>query len=566
MLLELSIRNFAIIDELSITLSRGLNVLSGETGAGKSIIINAVNLILGDRAQHDLIRTGAEEAVVEAMFSLPEKNPIHEILEEKGIEGFKDNLIIKRVISRGGKNRIYINGSLSNLTNLSEVGEELINISGQHEHQTLLRPERHIDIIDSFGGTYPQRIEVSKMIKRISELTEKLKSLQINEEDKAKKEDFLRFQINEIEQAKLKPNDDEELKTEMSILSNSEKLFKKSEEASSLLYSMEGSASEKIGSALQMVKDISAIDPELKHLMESLDSALYAAEDAGKDLEGYASRVSFDPERLNEIQEKLRLIGSLKKKYGATVSDILSFAEKAKEELSGMERNEERIGELEGEINSLKEKTLEMVLSLSQARKKASDLFSSSIENEVSSLGMGGTNFIVDIKRTEAGPEDDINLGGFLTTPKGIDKIEFLISPNVGEEPRPLARIASGGELSRIMLVMKKILAQTQVIPTLIFDEVDSGIGGGIAQVVGKKLKDVSAHQQVICITHLPQIAGYGDTHYSVVKETRSDRAVTRVERLSQDERIMEIARMLGGEKITDTTLRHAREMIESSK
>jgi DNA repair protein RecN (Recombination protein N) len=566
MLLELSIKNFAIIESLSITLSRGLNILSGETGAGKSIILSAVSLILGDRAQQDLIRTGEDEAVVEALFSLPENNPIHDMIAERGIDATPEELTIKRIISREGKNRVFINGSLSTLSVLSEIGEELINISGQHEHQILLKPERHIDIVDSFGGLFPQRMELARMINQLQGLCDELSSIQMNEDDKAKREDFLRFQINEIDQAQLSPTEEEDCKAERELLANAEKLFKSADESGELLYFTEGSASEKIGSVLQMVTDISTIDPALAPLMESLKTALYAVEDAGKELKGYAGRVSFDPDRLNEIQERLRLIESLKKKYGSTVPDILAFSEKAKEELLGIERSEERISELKKKIETHRERTWEGARLLSGKRKETAKAFSKAIEDEVASLGMKGTTFSVETKYVKASPEDDLNLNGVLATPKGIDRIEFLISPNIGEEPRALARIASGGELSRILLAMKKTLAQVHIIPTLIFDEVDAGIGGGIAQVVGKKLKAVSTHQQVICITHLPQIAGFADTHYSVVKETKEARTITRVERLSLDERVMEIARMLGGETITSTTLKHAKEMIESSR
>jgi len=565
MLVELSIKNFAIIDELSVTFSRGLNILSGETGAGKSIILSAVNLILGDRAHQDLIRTGCDEAVVEALFHLPEKNPLKRLLAERGVEEAGNELVIKRIISREGKNRIFINGSLSTLAILAEVGEELINISGQHEHQALLRPERHIDMIDSYGRLLPLRAEVSELTDHLSELTNELSSIELGEEEKAKREDFLRFQIREIEDTKLSPNEEEDLKAERDILANAEKLFKNTTESSELLYAMEGSASEKIGTALALIKEISGIDSQIHSLVEPVTTALYAVEDAGKALKNYTARVEFNPERLEAIQERQRLIGDLKRKYGHTIPDILASFEKAKRELSGIERSEERLAELKKEIEIHKEKTLERALFLSEKRREAARAFSSAIESEVNSLGMKGTQFIVGMKRYQARDDDALNIGGFLATPRGIDRVEFFISPNVGEDPKPLAKIASGGELSRILLSIKKTLAQMQIIPTLIFDEVDAGIGGATAQVVGKKLKEVSAHQQVLCITHLPQIAGFGDTHYSVVKETRNDRTVTRVERLSLDERIMEIARMLGGETITETTLKHAKEMIESA-
>ncbi len=565
MLVDLSIRNFAIIDELTVTFSRGLNILSGETGAGKSIIINAVNLILGDRAAGDLIRTGSDEAVVEAVFMLPERNPIHEFLFETGIENTAEGLIIRRVISRAGKNRIFINGAQVTLTTLGEVGEELISISGQHEHQTLLVPDRHIDIIDAYRRLMPMRDEIGAAVRKLKGLLDEFKSHSMSEEEKARRIDFLKFQIAEIEEAKLVVGEEEGLKTERDLLVNAEKLFRSAEEAHELLYGMEGSAAERIAAAVARLKEISEIDKDLAGHVESLAGALYAVQDAGKELSAYASRVSFDPDRLEQIEARLKLIGSLKKKYGGSVEEVLTFLDRARSEFSGIERGEERIEELKREIDAQKKRALELAVALSDRRQEAAREFAAAVEAEVGSLNMTGTRLAVSMKRIAAGPGDDLSAGGFLLTPRGIDKVEFLISPNVGEEPRPMARIASGGELSRILLAMKKTLAATQVIPTLIFDEVDAGIGGATAEVVGKKLKEVSAYQQVICITHLAQIAGFADTHYTVAKSTREGRTVTSMERLSADERVMEIARMLSGERITETTINHAKEIIESS-
>jgi len=550
-----------------------MNILSGETGAGKSIIISAVNLILGDRAQLDLIRTGSDEAVVEAMFHLPKNNPISELLARRGIDEQGEELLIKRIISRGGKSRVLINGSMTTLAILSEVGEELINISGQHEHQTLLRPDRHIDIIDSFGDLWPLRRKTGELIRKVRTLTEEMESLQMDETEKERRIEFLRFQIKEIDEAKLAAGEEEELSEERTLLANAEKLFKNADEAHRLLYAMENSASENISEALAKVRELAEVDKNLAPLAETLAEALYGIEDTGKELESYASRVSFDPDRLDQVQERLRLISSLKKKYAKDpdggVADILAYAEKAKAELSGIEMSEEHIQKLKGEIQAVQADALRHAKELGKQRRVVGEKFSRMVEQEVSSLGMQGTRFVVNIDTRKA-KEGEFSLDGLAANPTGIDRVEFFISPNVGEEPRALARIASGGELSRLLLAMKKTLAQTQVIPTLIFDEVDSGIGGGIAQVVGKKLKEVSRHQQVICITHLPQIASFADTHYSVVKDAArtgadASRTITRVERLSQDERVMEIARMLGGEVITETTLNHAKEMIETA-
>jgi DNA repair protein RecN (Recombination protein N) len=403
-------------------------------------------------------------------------------------------------------------------------------------------------------------------VRRLKGLLEEFGSISLDEEEKARRVDFLKFEIKEIEEAKLAPGEEAEKKTERDLLVNAERLFRSAQEAADLLYSMEGSAAEKIGTAVTRVGEIAKIDKSLAPLVESLNGALYAVQDAGKELIAYTSKVSFDPDRLEELEARLKLIGTLKKKYGATESEVLAFLDQARAELSGIERGEERLSELAGEIDAEKKRALDLSLALSRARKEAAEQFGTAVEAEVASLNMMGTQFVVSVTEVEADLAQPLAADGYLLSPRGIDRVEFLISPNVGEEPRALVRIASGGELSRILLAMKKTLAATQVIPTLVFDEVDAGIGGAAAEVVGRKLKEVSRHQQVICITHLAQIAGFADTHYTVAKSTKEGRTVTSLERLSADERVMEIARMLSGEKITETTINHAKEIIRSSQ
>ncbi|MBM2837409.1 MAG: replication and repair protein RecN [Deltaproteobacteria bacterium] len=521
MLTELNIKNFAIIDSLNITFEKGFNVLTGETGAGKSIIVDAVDLVLGGRASSEMIRSGCEEAVVEAAFDISDV-----------------------------KNKVFINGSMATIAMLSDVGEFLVDIHGQHEHQTLMKVERHIDVLDEYAALGPLRQEMSGIYSEWNRVKDELVSLKSSEADKEKRVDLLRFQSDEIEKAALKVDEDEELLEERKLLSNSEKLYESSNTALELLYSQSGSALELIKKAGSNVTDISIIDESMRLTLDAINSASASIEDAALTLRDYVGRISFDPERLNEIEERLDLIGRLKRKYGNTVSEILKYREEVDRELDGIEKAEVRIEELEKEVESLKSKGYKIAESISGKRKKASVELKNKVEKELSDLGMKKAIFEVNMERL-----NDISA-------KGFDKVEFLLSSNPGEAPKPLSKVASGGELSRIMLALKKMLANPTGVPTMVFDEVDSGIGGGVAEIVGRKLREVAEGRQVLCITHLAQIAAMADLHYAVSKGENKGRTTTTVSRLSWDERVDEVARMLGGMTITEATKRHAEEMI----
>ena len=558
MLLQLNIKDFAIIDNLQITFGKGLNILTGETGAGKSIIVDAVKLILGDRASLDDIRSSKDEAVVEAMFDMSSLKDIAGLMETTGLPN-EENIIIKRVISRSGKNRAFINNSMANLTLLQEIGSRIIDIYGQHDHQSLTRPEEHIDILDNFGGLMPLRQEYINAYMEYVSIKKELDSLMADNEKLVERQDFLSFQSREIEVAGLKTGEDAELKKEKEILANAEKLFDAAHSGHDILYASGGSVLERIGHVLNRLKDVSRIDERLKPTLQTLETAVCQIEDAASFLRDYSQGMSFEPGRLEEADNRLDAINKLKKKYGQTIELILQKKKEIDKELDSIIHHDEKIAELKKAIDGSMDKAAALAKKLSGKRIDAGRILKKKMEQELSDLGMKKTVFEVRIKK------DAFEAGNFNLGENGMDRLEFFISPNVGEEPKPLAKIASGGELSRIMLAIKRIAA-TGKIPVLIFDEVDAGIGGGTAEVVGKKLKEVSKNHQVLCITHLPQIAAYADKHYSVTKEVRGGRTVAEVRELKGDDRIVELSRMLGGVKITDRTREHAREMLENAR
>ena len=561
MLKELNIKNFAIIDQLRVEFGPGLNIFTGETGAGKSIVVDALNLALGERASTDLVRTGAAEAVVEAAFELNGQGPdaVLRILSEQGIEAASDeDLIIRRVISAAGKSKVYINGSLANLNILAGIGALLADIHGQHEHQSLLSVDRQMDMLDSFGGLEGTRAEVTGAYDMLMVVRKKLRELEIGERDRAQREDLLRYQKNEIEAAQLKEGEDEDLAKEQRVLANAEKLAGLARMADEALYAGEGSVLAGLKRAVTSVREIAAIDGTLVPVLELLESGRAQLDEAAREIASYADRAEVDPGRLEAIGDRLDLIQKLKKKYGGSAREINEFGAQAAAALARMEQSTEEIEKLKSEIQAVKFGLTEKANKLTRARTAAARQLEKKVEAELGHLGMKKTTFVVKIVQEPGGD----TLDGLKLGPRGADSVEFLISANPGEEPRPLAKIASGGELSRIMLALKTILIEGDPIPTLVFDEVDAGIGGAVAEEVGRKLKKIAGRRQVFCITHLPQIASMASSHYGVTKAVRKDRTSAEVRLLERAERVDEIARMLGGKTITDATIRHAEEMI----
>jgi DNA repair protein RecN (Recombination protein N) len=556
-LIELRIKNFAIIDELSLSFSRGLNILTGETGAGKSIILNAVHLLLGDKTNEEWVRSSEEEASVEALFDISGNSEVREKIKEKAPhlkgEGEEDSLLIRRVISRSGRGRVFINGSLAALGVLSEIGEGLLSIYGQHEHQSLQRMETHIDILDEFGGILGFRGEFQRQYQEFTSLSEEVEKIRAEKERRAKEQELMTFQSKEVEASRIQIGEEESLKEERIILTHAKKLMDFAHVSEETLYSEEGSAIERIQKVLHQGREMAAIDPSLSSPQKALESTLIQLEEIALALRDYSRRVEINPARLDEIENRLEEISRLKKKYGSTVEEVLSFKRRVDAALESFTSDKERLSQLEARLEPLRETVNDLGRRLSKKRKEVALELKKSVEKELNSLGMKKTIF-------------EIHMDPLPLSLKGADRVEFLISPNVGEEVKPLSKIASGGELSRIMLAMKRILAKVGGRQVLIFDEVDSGIGGAMAEVVGKKLKELSRHHQVICVTHLPQIACFADQHHSVRKEVKTGRTMTLVDRLVQEAIVDEIARMLGGVKVTEKTRAHAKEMIENAK
>lgn len=554
MLLELSVKNLAVIEEIRVSFRTGFHVLTGETGAGKSILIDALSLAIGGRASADLVRHGCSAASIEALFDVPGDHPSRALLASFGIDAESgEPLIIRREVTAAGKSTARVNGQLIALQALRAVGETLVNIHGQHEHQSLLRVDRHLEWLDVFGGARvaSARQAYRELYEQYAETRKLLSQLQRTGKEALQLADLYRFQWEEISAANLAAGEDELLREEKSRLANSEKLFSAANDAYEALYGGKAGL-ETVAFAIQRMGEIVKYDPAQQALLDQVQSAYYQLEDAAYQLRGYRDGIEFNPERLEEIERRLQTVHSLKRKYGETVEDILAHAEKIKSELDGIDHQEERIAELEDALASLTARLRAAAEQLTAARRDAADKLAAELAEHLKDLHMEKTRFHVEMRSGE-----DV---GF--RPDGWDEAEFLISPNPGEPLRGLAKIASGGELSRIMLAMKSIFAAADRVPSLIFDEVDTGVSGRAAQAIAEKMARLAADVQVFAITHLPQVACMADEHYAIVKKVREERTFTEVHELSGEERTEELARMLGGARVTDTTLRHAGEMI----
>jgi DNA repair protein RecN (Recombination protein N) len=559
---ELRIKNFAIIDEIHVPFTEGLHVFTGETGAGKSILVEALSLALGGRASADMIRSGQETATIEAVFDLTGHPDIAELAKAQGIEASGDELAIRRAIS-ASRNRVYVNGGLSTVSVLELFGSRLVEIHGQYEQQTLLHPERQLDILDSYAGVFELRGALERHYYYLQGLRKRLADLAARADERVRRQQLLEFELQEIGQAKLRPDEEEELKTERQVLMHTEKLLQVTQGSSDALYAGEDTLVERLGPVLKAIEEVSGIDPALKPAVEELRAALYQLEEAGRTLGDYAARVEFDPVRLSEIEERLAELSALKRKYGPTVGDILAHRDALAIELESLQHQVENMEALREEIALTEQQVRQQALELSERRMAVGASLERAVERELHELSMGAARFVIAFHRTPD-PAGFIAVEGtpVQLMPTGIESVEFLFTSNPGEEPRPLAKIASGGELSRVMLALKGILAVVAQVPTLVFDEVDAGIGGGVAEVVGRKLKALTKTCQVFCITHLPQVASRGDVHFLIEKQVVSGRTVTSVRPLSARERVDEIARMSGGLVITETTRKLAIELL----
>ena len=564
MLAQLVITDFAIIDSLSASFSGGLNILSGETGAGKSIIINAANLILGGRASPDLIRTGAKRAVVEALFHLPLQSPLSSVLKEMGIP-FNGELLIKRTISKQGKSKARINGTLATLQMISTIGPHLISVSGQNEHQLLLKPDSHLFILDDFGGLTKDRIVLNELYRDYYSLREKAESLKAQLKEEAERRELTQFQIKEIEEAHLALGEDAELESEKSRLIHVERLIDIGFHSYQALYEKDESVLSVLSVLEKNMEKGVSLDHRLEHFKKQLESAQAQLEDVALELRDFYSQLKDDPKRLEEVEERLQLIKRLKKKYGSSIESIASFKEELSQKEYQLSQKKEELIRFETQIEETREHVLNQATNLSLKRHDRAKEFEKKVEEELHLLDMAGTRFQIKFISSESGGDTiSADMVDATLTADGLDVVEFMISPNVGEDLRPLAKVASGGELSRIMLALKTILARSGLVETLVFDEIDAGIGGATAAVVGDKLRSLANYHQILGITHLPQIASCGEKHFLVKKQVSKGRTRSLISLLDRESRIDEIARLLGGKTISEKTLAHAREMLSS--
>lgn len=553
MLCELNIRNFVIIDSLTVRFGEGFNVLTGETGAGKSIIIDAIDLILGGKARPDLIRSGEEEATVEALFDLQPALQLRAELEEAGIENGNE-LLVRRTLTRSGKNRIYVNGTLATAVQLQNWVSRLVAIYGQHEQMGLARPETHLGLLDHFAGAESQTVAYRNCYDQIRNIQSELTRLDLAERERQQRLDLLSFQRQEIAEAALKIGEEAELVAGRAMMQHAEKLVAAAEGGYEFLYNGEAAVCGRLAVVAASLRELTRIDPHLGVMTETIDNAYYALEDVALQLRNYADKISYDPVRLEQSEQRLALISSLKRKYGADIESILVYLLRADEEfllLSDIDGTREA---LKIRLDELNRQLFQIGSGLTELRQIAALRLQKGIETELQDLAMAKARFEV---RLSALPEPG---------PRGCERVEFFLQANPGEEARPLARVASGGELSRLMLAIKRAAPAGEEIATLIFDEVDSGIGGVAATAVGEKLRGVATGRQVLCITHLPQVAAFADRHYMVSKlETANARTRAEVIELDSEERANEMARMLGGAKVTEQSLAHARELIRLS-
>ena len=564
MLLELHIRNFAIIEEAHLEFGAGLNVLSGETGAGKTIILSALGLLLGSRASPDMIRAGEKEAVVEGLFELEGEVAIPELAERKS-DGARRQLVVRRVIAEGGgRSRVTVDGELATVQSLGKIGASLVQVYGQHEQHSLLRAESHREILDRYANLDEELAAYRERYARAEEIRSRLHELNRRERERADLLELARFRAVELERAALVAGEDEDLARERTVLANAGKLAAAALDAEQALYGADGAAADTVARAEARLTEAATLDPKLGDALDMIKSARANLEEAARTLGAYASKIEADPARLEEIDNRIQELTRLKRKYGGSIDTALETLERSRAEIGELEGIGESKAQVEAAMASALDELAAHANKLSSIRKRAAADLGRKMEAELKSLGMRSPGFeprLAALGDVEAGFVHN----GAALGPFGIDTIEFHLSPNVGQPAMPLLRIASGGELSRVMLALKRLEAQRRGVATMIFDEVDAGIGGAVAQVVGRKLKQLSRFHQILCVTHLAQIAAFADRHLTVEKEERRGSTRSRVAVLEPGDRTEEIARMLGGE-VSDKFRRAARELLDRAR
>jgi len=580
MLKSLSIRNYALIESVDIEFESGLNILTGETGAGKSIIIDALSLILGDRANSDVVRKGSERAIVEGILGITGNQRVKILLEQNEIE-LLDDLILRREVSMKGQSRCFVNGSPVALNVLKEIGDHLVDLHGQHEHQSLLRSETHIGLLDEFGSLDSLSSEYRMSYNRLTTLFTEFRTLTRKENELKEKRDLYEFQIKEIDAVDPRRGEEGDLENELRILENSEKLFEATSQLYQSLYEGEPSrqGAENIGGesvydllvkARNQLEDLARIDTAFEDSKNECASAAAIIGELTKFIQSYNSKIEFNPERLEQIRERLGQVALLKKKYGGSLDAVIEHREKIGKEFAMAENFENEIQKLKEQIESERKNCSAAAQRLSTKRRELVSKIGKSVVAELAKLGIAHARFDVKIENRIMSKSDGeatnayVKLGRdyYEAAPNGIDFVEFYLSTNAGEDVKPLVKVASGGEISRIMLALKTILAKADRLPLLVFDEIDVGISGRIAQAVGKSLKSLSQFHQVISITHLPQIAGFADCHFAVEKRESKNRTSSSIRKLNDQERIREVARLLSGEEVTEASLSGAKELI----
>jgi len=553
MLREIRVRNFAVIDAVTAAFGPGLNVLTGETGAGKSMLIDAILLVRGARAQTDVIRTDTEIATVEAVFDVEPCGPVAAVLDDAGLALDDGQLVVRRELAQSGRHRAFVNDSPVTVGLLERLGDHLVEIHGQHEHQRLLEPARQLDLLDRFGDAEELRERVGDIVSRHRAARAEVERLRAAERDRAQREDLLRFQLSELDGARLREGEEEGLRAERRRLQHAERLIAGLAEVGGLLDEDESSAASRLHRAGRLLRELARFDPAFAAPADTIDGAGSLIEDALGAVRGLRERVTVTPGRLEEVDERLDALTRLKRKYGDTEAAMLAFRDGVAAELEKLERHEEILAAQEKTLGALEAELTEAAVALSERRRAAAGRLAGEAERELRQLGMDRARFAIAV---EPGPMTEVG-------PRGLDRVEFRLSANPGEEVRPLAKVVSGGELSRTMLALKAVLARADRVPTMIFDEVDAGIGGRVAAVVAQKLARAAEGHQVLCVTHLAPIAARAAHHVRVWKGVRGGRTRVSAEVLTGEARVEEIARMVAGERVTDTARGHARELLD---
>ena len=567
MLTTLRIKNLALVTDLTLELQPGCNVITGETGAGKSIIIGALNLVLGERADRALIRTGEESCSVEAVFDVKKlRAPLKSFLEENGLEPCEENqLVLKRTFTTGGTNRQFINGSPTTLNVLAAIGEWLVDIHGSHDHQSLLHPAKQLLILDAFGKLEKECEAFGELVRRRAAIEAEKSALVVDEKTYAQQLDLLRFQVQEISAARLQPDEEQSVEAEFNRASNAAKLLQLSQSALDALSESEHSLLTQAGAIGRTLQELQRVDSGAANLVELHSQAAGGLRELQAELSRYAEKVDVDPARLAELEERLDLIHSLKRKYGASLAEVIAFGEEAKQKLQLLESRDAELARLNAELAKLDAEILRAGKKLSDARKKIIPQLAKAVSRQLADLGFRQGKFdikqeMVDGKWQMGNNSPNSQLPA--SNSSGFDTVEFQFAPNLGEPAKPLRAIASSGEMARVMLALKTVLAAEDEIPVLIFDEVDANVGGETANAVGEKMKQIAAKRQVLCITHLPQVAAPADAHYVVTKQIKNGRTVSEIELLGKKERVTELSRMLGGQ--SDAARKHAEALLRA--